>query len=388
MGTPQTPVTPFGCRFENRPADLARVETQSNHGSRWLAPCHPSATVLVVAKHTPSSLEALLRNVLSTILFAVTIALGGCFDSDISGVYVQGTADSAAFIQIVQRSDGHVEGRFDFVSLKPDGTIDRKNGALDGAYRSGNVVLSLHIIPIIEIASFSGTADGHALRLSAASQNRPTTSILVRSNESEFERMAGNLISLSETRRAEAKRAMSERKALADAARLAGDIRDLSSRERALLVGQDKSGAWVKSMEARYEAITNRIAIRLRNQRGIQGEGQATAARAQVFVAITQDVNETQRIHLVAEGKIQQFASAVDPLERGSDSAHEKCSYSAASAEVVAACAELRVIDPEFRSRISGEEQNCAELEDVYKAEITKQRTLEQQAQLSVNGVH
>ena len=312
-------------------------------------------------------------------------ALCGCWDTDISGTYVGGNGREADLIQVVQGADGHLLGRFAYLEMKPDGKIQQGGGALDGAYRGGNVVVTLHVIPIIASVTLSGTADANRIDLAASLSEGPSTMSLVRSDEADFQARAEKIRQAGRLAQAAQAQATAARVASDEAGRLAAAILALTKHEQAFAVRTARLPSAIINVENHYRAITGRMQALLERQQSIWGGGQATVTRSQISIAINQAAIATSQYHIRVGQEERALGNEYAPVVREAIVAENKCASDQPFSSVATACAAFRGIDGAFQKQIAAERDGFAEVEDFYREEKAKQDVIQQQAQNTVN---
>lgn len=122
------------------------------------------------------------------LLFALSLLLAGplAHAANISGTYVGVYSNAADLLQIVERSDGSVLGRFEQVILSPAGNrIKRTNATVTGAANADALVLTLQPAKFLSgTIPMSGTIRGGTVQLSGGAGGSSFEMVLKRSAES------------------------------------------------------------------------------------------------------------------------------------------------------------------------------------------------------------
>ncbi len=315
------------------------------------------------------------------------LALCGCWNDDISGTYVGGSGQEADLIQVVQGTDGHLTGRFAFISMKPDGETRHGEGPVDGAYRAGNVVVTLHIVPALGAFTLSGTADAGKISLAGGAGPGMGAMTLTRSDEADFEARADRIRHSAELQRSAAARVAALRAAHEEAAWIAASLRSLIEHEEAFKIRAARLPGGIVAIETRYRSYTAQMRAALERQRSIAGDGQATLARGQISLAINQVAMEANQFYAGIRQQLLAIVSEYGPVVKDAEGARGQCSGTPPYPELAASCGAFLAADGIFRQQIAAEKAGFAELQEFFSAEKARQDQLQQNAQNSVNRI-
>lgn len=125
------------------------------------------------------------RSVIACFLVALTSM---AFAGNISGTYVGLYTNAADLLQIVERPDGSILGRFEQVIFVSNATkIDQTNNSFTGAVSGNTIVLTLKSSEFLGgTTPMSGTIQGDAIQLSGGSDGNSFNLVVKRSAESVF----------------------------------------------------------------------------------------------------------------------------------------------------------------------------------------------------------
>jgi hypothetical protein len=105
----------------------------------------------------------------------------------ISGTYVGKGSNAAFLIQIVETADGHLTGRFEQITLQPDGKLDDMDATIVGAADGQTVVVTIKPAALLAGSlAASGTVQGTLRHLTGGGNGANLILNLLKSDEVNF----------------------------------------------------------------------------------------------------------------------------------------------------------------------------------------------------------
>jgi hypothetical protein len=226
----------------------------------------------------------------------------------LSGTFVGKVSNGAFLIQWVETADGHLSGRYEQVLLQPNGKIDDMNAAITGAADRQTVVVTIRPGEFLarNIVA-SGTTDGRLLHLSGGGNGGSLNLNLIRSDEADFRTQVAALTEQArQINNARLQQEAAQQQAKIEADQLSS-LQALTQRMIVFTARADTTLPKIAPVEQRYHDITRRMRAALARERAIHGGGQASAARGQISVAISQAAIQANQIHISVESSYQTF---------------------------------------------------------------------------------
>jgi hypothetical protein len=311
-------------------------------------------------------------------LAAVWLFLGGAdaYAGNISGTYVGLYTNAADMLQIVERPDGSILGRFEQVILTAAGTsIDRMNASVSGAVSGNTVVLTLKPAEFMGgTIPMSGMIEGDAVRLSGGANGGSFNVVAQRSTESAFAEQAQRLIARANQTsafQAEEKAVAKDRK---DIVQVTQRMRDISNSATVHI----KRSAAAPAVCAEY---TKKMEVALAKEGGFPP---GSYARSQLDYAVSSIAfnfnlwhDGLQRVEFwygYSNGKIVLGKNLKDQIS----SAQVSCS--APGWAISPLCKNFFAEYAGFQTTNSQLEEGFTAAEAAWHAEHAKQKTIEKQA--------
>lgn len=172
-----------------------------------------------------------MRSILvgSLVLSVALASLASCGRRDNSGIFVATEARRVTLIQLVETADHHLTGRFEEVSVGPDGTVDSVVTAIDGAASKDELTVMLKPVNFLDAGiTMSGKVSGDTLTL----VSRGTSVQARRSSIERYQSAIQVLQTSAAAKRKMADAANAEERARASAARSEAALAD---RQKALI---------------------------------------------------------------------------------------------------------------------------------------------------------
>ncbi len=321
------------------------------------------------------------RAALSICLLAVA---GVACATDISGTYVGLYSNAADLMQIVERPDGSILGRFEEVILTESGTgINRMNASVSGAVGGNTVALTIKpaefmggTIPV------SGTIDGDTLRLSGGANGGNFDAVMQRSTESEFTKQEQRLI-------AEANHEAILQSAKKTVARNRKNIAQVTERMREISRGAAIHIKRLANAPATCGEFTKRMESALAREEYFPAR---SYARSQLDYAVSSvdfysnlwhdDLQRVELSYGYSNGKIDLSKSLADQI------ATARASCGALGWGVSLLCKNFFVAQTHFQSTESLLEAEFAAAESAWHSEHAKQNVIHQKADaLNISGL-
>ena len=375
-----------------------RLGTSDRRGKAQVEPIKPLQYIVIGIDCVVGwrSIGVAMRLLRFTLVLILGTCVGGCWDRDISGVYVVGNSRNAYFLQIVEGYDGHLQGRFDFLEMSADGRLQHYAGAMDGAYRNNNIVLNLHVLPVLVTFTMSGTTDAQGLHLNSSGEKQNFSAYFVRSSQEAFQTISQQVhltsaqVIAKQARDAEeqktgATEVESEREALRQANNLASAIFDLVRTEQDVMAETDSDARMFDAVKGRYHSLTTGMQNALQRQYSIFGGGQALAARSQISVAINQASIATNQVHIQADLRAQAFYRKVSPLVKMSLNAQARCAGNVTHSNVLEACVKFRESIGAFRKAVETIRSGFEDIEECYRQAKSTQGTIIRDSQMAIS---
>lgn len=290
------------------------------------------------------------------------LAAGPANAGGISGTYVEKASDGVFLVQVVQTGDGHLTGRLEMISLKPNGDLADVSAPISGASDGHTVVITITPTEVLaRSVTISGTIEGPLLHLTGG----PTELTLIKSDEAEFREQVSAL----------REKARGINKTRAHAEELA-HLDDLKKKLIASSTEADAQLAKFPPIEQRYRRITEWMNAALARQRSIYGAGQASVARSQVGVAINQASIETEQLHGSLQGANQDIGTKIQPLIKDIVDFDQRCKSSALpqDADVRDGCVKFFESVKKFKQSMEALSQAFDRAEKVWIEEQRKQQ--------------
>ncbi|CAN7570204.1 hypothetical protein LJR016_004160 [Devosia sp. LjRoot16] len=295
---------------------------------------------------------------LAVLLLVCLAMIGGAKAGGLTGSYVARSDMGAVLVQLVETSDGHVTGRFEQSLVTDKGTVETRTASLNGAADGPSAVLTLTAEQFLgESATVSVTVSGEELVLTGKGMD-----LRLRSGAVDDYRTAltGLALSAEIVRQSQAEdKALRELRAFSVAAKkFAAETVDRLAR--------------FAPTEAAFRDATDRMRRGLAKERGIIGGDEASVARSQLSVAISQTEVEASAAYGRVEAAKQSFASGASGLLQQSEQVASRCSNLAplrnpdSLPEWKSACADADESLKALRSHIGSMQQAFASIEAVW----------------------
>lgn len=298
--------------------------------------------------------------------------------TDMSGTYIGKGQNAAVMVQIVETSGGNFTGRYEQVTLKPDGQLEDLNASIIGTRSGETVVATLKGSDILSAnVPLSGSYRGSALRLTGGTN---FVLDLVSGEEADFHAQVAALDALGRQiiigrnqREAAQRQAKVEADRLAALQKLTGRLVDFTTRADAMLPKFEPE-------VQRYRAITDRMRSDLARQRGIYGGSQASVARSQISVALNQLAINAYQMHLGDQQSYRSFDLTEGQLAQEATTAETWC-RGAIPASLNGACPKFLDAHSAFVQRASALRSAFASLDAAWTAERREQDAIVQASQ-------
>lgn len=298
-----------------------------------------------------------MRHLAALLLFCLAM-VGGARAGGLTGTYVARSEMGAALVQLVETSDGRVTGRFDQSLVTDKGTVETRTASLNGAADGPSAVLTLTAEQFLGgSASVSVTLSGAELVLTGRGMD-----LRLRSGVVDDYRAALTGLALS----AEiVRQTHDEAKALEGLQAFNAAAEDFAAETIDRL-------ARFAPTEAAFRDATDRMQQGVAKERGIVGGDEASVARSQLSVAISQTEVEASAAYGRVEAAKQSFASGASGLLQQSEQAASRCSNLGtlrnpdSLPEWKSACADAEENLKTLRSHIGSMQQAFASIETVW----------------------
>lgn len=321
----------------------------------------------------------------------VMLLVAGC-QRDISGAYLASDQNTVCWLQLVRTPDDRLTGQLIVSALNADGRIDQDSVSLTGAVDGEDVSLAGSRFLGLQGVTFSGTLRGDTVTLAFVSQTGAEVIPLTftRSSVSAYQLRVSALNARSQSivkAKEEVQRAAQLNQARANF--LAEIDQTIASMGR-FDSEADVHLARFPAVEQRYEAITAKMAGDVGRESDLAGNPNASVARGQLCVAVTQGPIATDQLHLqgqslesTLEVNIKPIADKLANLEEGCRTlAYNTDKLGAAqNQEDSAACGRLTAAAIPFRQKYDAVAAGLAHLERVYQVEHGKQQELLREAE-------
>ena len=253
--------------------------------------------------------EAVKVNLAARFIAAAFLALGLIAPTSaagLSGTFINTSENVAILVQIVETDGGALTGRLEQSQLKATGEVETFSLAFYGVTRAGTVVLTLKPSGF----TLSGTFDGTVLHLAGedASFN------VRRGEESDFR----NAVTQLAVKAVVVRQTLAEREALQQALALNVELADFHRRSIGRL-------AEIGLFERAIRDTTSRMRAGLEKERGIIGDGQASIARSQISIAISQEEVSASVNYRGAMDTKARVETATADLSARIDALHAPC---------------------------------------------------------------
>jgi hypothetical protein len=272
-------------------------------------------------------------------------------------------------------------------SLGTDGRVVSNNLSLTGAADGNNISLSNTQLSI-QVLRLSGTLGGNTLTLTGGfTGGQPSTIVMVRSSLSEYQAQVSALNEKSKSILA-AKAAAAARE---NAARQEQQVREnairqeqqviaaidqLVSRMQRFNIEADEKIGKFPAAEQRFQAITRKMAEYLERELRMADNSNASAARGQLSVAISQGSVATEQLHNEVASLETSFEVNAQPVMKSVTEYEQACRTAHPSQAVDAACQRLFAADGTYRNKFDGATSGLAHLEATYQDERKAQEKL------------
>ena len=321
---------------------------------------------------------------LSLYVIAAMVLLSGC-QREISGKYLGRFTNGICWLQLVRTPDNHLTGQLETLVLGSHGKIERNAVSVTGAVNAGIVTISASLwgVPTVTL---SGTFDGNRLTLTGG---QPSPMVLTRSDISEYQQQVNTFTAQSRqvlaTEASEVARRTTERvqqNFITRIDQIVGGMEKFDS-EADVHLGR------FPRVEARYHAITARVAEYVGRERQLAGNPGAAVARGQLSVAANQTSIATDQLHNEAQAlqwsiqtNVQPIAAEATAFEQGCRGVVPPGDLTPAQADARNdACRRLFLADPPFRQKFGAVVAGFADIEQVYARERSAQQELLRSAQ-------
>ncbi|MGD0401174.1 MAG: hypothetical protein ABSC04_19975 [Syntrophobacteraceae bacterium] len=321
------------------------------------------------------------RHVRWLILCGLMIAGSLALANDISGIYVGRGSNIAVLIQIVQTNDRQLTGRYEQVSLQPNGKLDDLNATITGATNGQTVVVTIKPNEFLARSfAVSGTFEGRLLHLTGGGYGSNLNLNLLKSDEADFRSQVAMLTNqanqLIETReRQEAEKSAAEARERIEQQKInfiAGvDKLIQSMQDKNMRI--DKVLEYLLQQETQYHAITSKIHSYLERVLSLSGDRNGVL-RNQVIVAMNDEVVNTNGININVQSIVASYFSNLEPLLNELAEAMHSCP--AQDETVNAACQKLHDPGEAFRAKCKAEVDVLNRLEKTYQTELAAQQAM------------
>ena len=301
----------------------------------------------------------------------------------ISGTYVGKSSNSAFLVQIVQTNDGRLTGHYKQVTQQA-GKMSETNASIAGASDGHTIALTLSPTELLAGSlSLSGTVEGPLLHATGGGYGSTISLNLTKSSENEFQAAIAEL-----TRQAEL---FNSRTQIQDAL---PRIKSLTTQMGAFSKGLPGHLARFAPLEGQYKAITEKMRAGLARQRSIYCqnpsgycEGQATASRAQVAVAIQQTGIQANQLHLSVQSNYNDFDTKAKVSEKLiadmiklCQSANSNVNDEALLSRWHVACQQMILAVHDYQKHVAQLRDAFVQAERIWREEQPKQKGMVQSA--------
>lgn len=330
---------------------------------------------------------------LALYVIATVVLLSGC-QRDISGTYMTNDKGGVWWLQLVRTPDNHLTGQLTTSLLGEDGKVQRNTVSVTGAVDAEEVTISSTPFGF-QVFILSGTLDRNKLTLTGMG---PTPIILKRADLSDYQRQVNSLNAQSG--------AIVAAKGAIVAAKNEANARLQSAKALQYFVSQTSQTveemqsfdseveghlSRLPSFEAKYRAVTERVADYVSRERQSAGDPRASVARGQLGVAANQAAIETYQLHNSEMSFRSSLEGSVQPLIASADGLERACRVAASPGELTpaqdnertAACQNLSAAIVPFRKEFQAIASGLAHAEQVYVQERSAQQGLLQSANRS-----
>lgn len=240
------------------------------------------------------------------------VMLGAASAAGLTGTYVACSDMGAVLVQVVVTSDGRVTGRFEQSLVTDKGTVETRTAFLNGAADGPSAILTLTTEKFLGgSTSVSAALSGEELVLTAKG-----TDLRLR---------RGSMDGYREALTGLAQSAEIVREAHDEAAALE-QLRAFNVAAKAFAAETVDRLARFAPTEAAFRDATDRMRRGLAKERGIVGGDEASVARSQLSVAISQTEVEASATYGRVEAAKQSFASRASGLLQQWEGASTLCS--------------------------------------------------------------
>lgn len=310
-----------------------------------------------------------------TAMLMVALGLTAARADNYSGAYVGSGNNLAVMMQLVEGSGGHLTGRFVEVQLLASGSINQKNSVVTGAIGEQTVVLTIKSAEVMAgTLTASGSIGGSTLHLTGGGYGGNFVLNLIRSDESEFEKMVAILTAKSRmilAAKAEAQFITSVTEATKKVVEVGVKVDDVRTKLAAAVV------------EKRYRFATEWMRTAQARQRTILGDGQAFVARNQISVSIVQAKLQIETLHNEVLGARSAVRSSESALRRDVSEIEGRCESVTVDHKTTipndaagAACEKLFLSLAGLASKVKGLDAAYAMTETVWTEEHSKQEQI------------
>ncbi len=302
------------------------------------------------------------------------------FASTISGTYVGRGTNSAALVQLVETSEGHLAGRYEYFTLHPGGKTEDMHASITGVRDGEMVVLTIKPARIGSTSiTASGTCTNGVLQLSGGAQGLNIQLNLSKSNEADFRAQVAALTRQSD----EIEQARQRQQLVARIAELTRKLDDFTVKADGFLPN-------FALVEQRYRLITKNMRGAFAQARSIYGDGQAFVARNQIYGAISQAAGEAEQLHIMIQSSFEGFRSKVDQIDSAYNDVNKTCRIVVNMPAVPAdwkalstACQNMSEVAKKYQKSVAATHSAFSHIEDVWRKERPQQERIVQAANSS-----
>jgi len=318
-------------------------------------------------------------NIISKIVIGSLLMTTASYADGISGSFVGKSENSAGLLQIVETDSGHLTGRFEQITIQPDGKTTTMNASLTGVRNGETVIVTIKAAQFLSGSiSASGTYRDGVLHLTGGGDGFTITWNLNKADEADFRSQAAVLskqaaeISLARSR-----------------SQLVQQMNELTREMNAYASKIDQNLAGFTPTEQRYRLITENMRVNYSRSRSIYDDryGQASVARGQMIVDITQASIEAEQLHSNVESASQNFETRVAALNGGYTNLHRTCPNVVDAppdvAELHTACQVLSASAKAFQRSVVTTRSAFVHIEQVWQGERIRQENIVQAANAS-----
>jgi len=296
------------------------------------------------------------------------LATTPAYADGISGTYVGKGSNGAFLIQIVETTGGQLTGRYEQTVLGPSGKLEQMIASITGASDGQTVVVTIKRPELLSgTITASGTIQGEVLHLSGGGDGSRIDLNLSKSDEATYKAQIANL--------SDQGRLINETRAQTD---LLAHLNELTKNMLTYSTAADAQLAKFPPIEQRYRTITELMNAALVRQQSIYGSGQASVARSQVGIAITQAGIEAEQLHNSVQGANKDIGAKIQPLIKGAIDFNQRCQSDIKEqpADLHAAC--LKFIDAakNFKQNLEALGRSFDQTEKIWVEERRKQERI------------